>query len=71
MTKQAAGFGGNIDRKCYGPNCPHPQRPLRNYHGQSRYWESAENFGYKGNNYFCTLQCGMDWAVLKCDAGSD
>ena len=62
---------GNPTRKCYGTNCPNEGKPLRRYYGKSLYWKSVQNYGYKGNNYFCSLRCGMDWAVIKCDAGSE
>jgi hypothetical protein len=64
------GPDSNPKRRCFGPNCS--GAPLRRYYGKSRYWKMVGPvFGYKGNNYFCSLQCGMDWAVLKCDAGGD
>jgi hypothetical protein len=63
---------GNPTLKCYGPYCQNEGKRLRRYPGKSLYWKRiAPNFGYRGNNYFCSLRCGMDWAVLKCDAGSD
>ena len=59
----------NPDRKCYGPYC---DNILRRYPGKSRYWRHIDpSFGYKGNDYFCSLQCATNWAVAKCSAGSD
>lgn len=67
----AQGPPGNPNRRCYGPYCPN-EKPLRKFQGKSRYWKSiGPCFGYGGNNYFCSLICATDWAVLKCDSGSD
>ena len=66
--KRLEGPLGNERRECFGPNCPRPV--LRRYNGKSKYWKHLPpSFGYKGNDYFCSLQCAMDWAVLKCSAG--
>lgn len=63
---------GNPDLKCYGPYCPNEGKKLRKFRGKSQYWKlNGPSFGYRGNNYFCSLRCATDWAVLKCDAGSE
>lgn len=70
MDKNLKGPTDNPTLQCYGPNCPTGK--VRRFNGPSRYWRSVPpHYGYKGNNFFCSLQCGMDWAVLKCSAGSD
>lgn len=68
MAAKLKGPTENPERRCYGPNCS--GKLLRRYAGKSRYWKhTGPSFGYKGNDWFCSLQCGMDWAVLKCSAG--
>lgn len=61
---------GNPTLKCYGPDCE-VKLPLYR-RDRSEFWRSGRaSFGFKGNNYFCSMTCATEWAVIKCDAGSD
>lgn len=46
--------------------CKYCRKPLPLYRFADQDWakEKGKVWGYRGNNYFCTLRCGFKYAIL-------
>ena len=57
------------NRICRAPQCG---KRLYRYYGKSRYWKTVGPvYGYRGNNWFCSLQCAAWFGIIRCDSMSD
>lgn len=68
MSTRLQGPPDNPERQCFGPN--HRGGLLKRFPRKSLHWRHVgPSFGVQGCDYFCSMQCALDWATLKCSAG--